>query len=204
MRLIVALSVFTLLLLAAVATMTMKTIHIVQRVAVVKFVSGEAYVERFGLESRRKPLMKGMLVKTFDVVHTGENGRVILRWVDDFQIELKPKTVLRVLRSSFDKGKNTTTSLFFLRTGEAITRFERELSPGSVFELRTPVVMAAVRGTEFSIGVNQDNSVTVKVYSGVVTLKISSTGKEIELKGGEMARFNPNGSYKVFTILESH
>ncbi|MCX7777589.1 MAG: FecR family protein [Armatimonadetes bacterium] len=203
MRLIVALAFFVLLLLAAVAVMSTKTIQIAQRVSVVKFVSGEAYVERFGLESKRKPLKKGMLVKTFDVVRTGENGRVILRWVDDFQIELKPKTVLRVLRSSFDKGKGTTTSLFFLRSGEAVAKFERKLSPGSTFELRTPVVMAAVRGTEFSTRIERDGSVTVKVYSGVVTLKVSSTGKEFALKVGEVAHFRPDGSYKISGVSEA-
>lgn len=204
MRLIIALTIFMLLLLAALATMSTKTIHIVQRVAVVKFVSGEAYVERFGLKGKRKPLEKGMLVKTFDVVRTGNDGRVILHWVDDFQIELKPKTVLRVLRSSFDKGKRTTTSLFLLRMGEAITKFERELSSGSTFELRTPVVTAAVRGTEFSMSVDQNSLVTVKVYTGVVVLKIPSTGNELELRGGEMAHFKPDGSYEVLKISELH
>lgn len=202
MRLIVGVGIFTVALLIAVIMMCTKTIQIMQRVAVVKLVSGKVYVERFGLEGKRKELKKGMLVKTFDVVRTGDDGHVVLHWVDDFQIELKPKSVLRVLRSSFEKDKKTTTSLLFLEAGEAVTRFKRKLSPGSKFELRTPIVMAAVRGTEFSMQVCDDNSTIIKVYSGVVSIRIAPTGKEIELHKGNMAIIGAGGAYKVGGISE--
>ncbi|MFA4043752.1 MAG: hypothetical protein HZRFUVUK_000530 [Candidatus Fervidibacterota bacterium] len=200
MRLIALTGILMLVLLVIVATMSTKTIQVVGRVAVVKFVSGKAYVERFGLKGRKTPLKKGMLVKTFDVVHTEEDGRIILHWVDGFQIELKPNTTLRILRSSFDKGKKTTTSLFLLRSGEVLTRFERKLTPGSTFEIRTPIVVAAVRGTEFGMRIDNDGSVVVKVYSGVVVLNIASGGVRLEVEGGKMVHINSNGTYSISEI----
>ncbi|HID07594.1 MAG TPA: hypothetical protein EYP10_10680 [Armatimonadetes bacterium] len=196
MRLTIVVGIMMLTLIALVSVISLNTVRVMQRVATVRVVEGEAFVHRAGRESKRIPLKQGMLVKTFDVIRTGKLGRVVLHWVDDFELEIKPNTVLRIMRSSFNKSTKATISLFFLRTGEAVARVQRPLTPRSRFELRTPIVTAAVRGTAFSVRVNEDKSVTVKVFEGVVRLTIKPTGAVVTLREGQRMRISSSGIYE--------
>jgi len=120
----------------------------------------------------------GMEVKEGDTVYTFSNSTVEIKF-DSGKIKVKENTTLSISQNLIDKAKDRSISRFTLWLGGVIAKVEKVLKAEDKFEIHTPVVVCAVRGTEFSVEVDKDKATKVKVISGKVSVEDFSK-KEVQ------------------------
>ncbi len=124
-----------------------------------------------------------------DSVRTGQDSRASILCVDETQLKLNENTVV-VLKSSAlsarmglavpatDSGPGG--SLYEVPAGEIWLRNKNEKTR---FEVHTPAVTAAIRGTEFNLRVDQAGATSLVLLEGKLTL--ANPQGQIELDPGE-------------------
>lgn len=129
-----------------------------------------------------------------DTVKTAQNSRVSILCIDETQLKLNENTVL-VLKSSMPSPRlgiatpaahtGTDRSLYEVPKGEVWLRNKSEKVR---FDVETPAVTAAIRGTEFNLKVNNEGTATLVLLEGKI--RLNNPQGEIDLNPGEegMAR----------------
>lgn len=107
---------------------------------------GEVFVERPG--GARTPLAAATLLRAGDVVTTGAQSSVSLRFADGSRALLGPGSRLRVERHVKRAAGGGFDTQLQLDRGAVETRVQ-PARPSPRFELRTPVANLGVRGTDF-------------------------------------------------------
>lgn len=100
-----------------------------------------------------------------DFVRTRDAARMALLFADDTQLRLHQNTVLQV-KGVATAAQPVTTLL--LNAGRAWTQTRR--TDGSRLQLETPAAVAAIRGTDWHISVEDDGRTLLTVLSGTVEL----------------------------------
>jgi hypothetical protein len=170
MRKAAVLLVGALALLLFIGASMIQSLFVIQRFAAVREVSGKVEVKAAG-EEAFGPLGDARHVRAGDVVRTAEDGGVTLNWVDGSRIRLGPNTEMTVLQCQIDKTKQAQSYLFKLDVGQVWVRVLQTLGRQSKFEIQTPTATAAVRGTVFSVEVDDAGATTVSVLKGEVALE---------------------------------
>ncbi|UCC68494.1 MAG: FecR domain-containing protein [Armatimonadota bacterium] len=148
----------------------MHTLTIVQRLAVVDVVEGRAEVLVHG-RGDPVPLEVGRLVRAGDLVRTGPGSAVELRWVGwagGMRIRIDHDTRFWVTRSIINKSAGEGEARLRVDLGKVWLRLRQALTGKSKFEVETPTVVAAVRGTVFSVAVTGDGTSEIEVFEGKV------------------------------------
>ncbi len=123
----------------------------------------------------------GTLLADGDRVRTGEYSRAALRYPSGHIIRLNEFSTIRLSQTStFEGAKKTALEL---KKG-ALYFFSRQ--PESESDIKTAAVNAAIRGTEFEIRVNDDQSTELSMFEGRVDL--SNAVGSLALSPGERAR----------------
>ena len=148
----------------------MQSLFVIQRLAAVTNVAGSVSILPQGAKAfvglgDRKRVLAG------DVVRTGSDGWLTLKWVDNSKIRVGPGTTLKVLRCQFSPSRDADTYLFKMDVGQVWVRVLKALSKPSKFEIATPTATAAVRGTVFSVKVAPDGKTQVTVLEGEVRVR---------------------------------
>lgn len=134
-------------------------------VAAVVAVRGKATVERGGKRLDAQPKLG---IELQDLVATSEGGRVKLLFIDDSVLTLAEKSRMSVdtfIHSRSDRGK----SLFNLLDGKM-----RTVVGKTRFEVKTPTVVAAARGTVILFDVGSQNGqqfTRVSCLEGIVEVR---------------------------------
>jgi len=138
-------------------------------IAAVVAVRGSATVERAGKTLTAQPRLG---IELQDTVATAVGGRVKLLFIDDSVLTLAEKTRMSVdtfIHSRTDRG----TSLFNLLDGKM-----RAVVGKTKFEVKTPTVVAAARGTVILFDVGMENGqpfTRITCLEGIVDVR-SLTG----------------------------
>jgi len=124
-----------------------------------------------------------------DTVRTAQNSRVSILCIDETQLKLNENTVL-VLKSSMPSPRlgtatsathtGTDRSLYEVPKGEIWLRNKSEKVR---FDVQTPAVTAAIRGTEFNLKVNEEGAAELVLLEGKI--RLSNPQGEIDLDPGE-------------------
>ncbi|MBL0058819.1 MAG: FecR domain-containing protein [Elusimicrobia bacterium] len=148
---------------------------------VVKSVRGNAEIHRSKSQANRwRALQKGASVKPGDTVRTGKNARLELKIDDGSRVVLGSKSRVQVAESA-------PSRIFNLAVGR-IKSFVKKLQPESKFEIRTPLATAAVRGTVFEMGFDEEAKAGfLDVDRGVVAL--SQDGRALDVRAGQRMDF---------------
>lgn len=151
---------------------------------VVKSVRGDAQIQKANSQTNRwRALTKGTPVKPGDTVRTGTNARLELKIDDGSRVVLGSRSRVQVAESA-------PSRIFSLSVGR-VKAFIKKLRPQTKFEIRTPLAAAAVRGTVFEIGYDQEQSTGfLEVDRGVVAL--SQEGRQVDVRAGERMGFMKN------------
>jgi hypothetical protein len=112
----------------------------------------------------------GDLVRAGDRIRTGRAAHVGVHWADGSRIEVGPESELVVQRCRINKLRKTRSTHFRLNLGEIWLRLRGTINRGSKFEVETPTIVAAVRGTIFSVKVLHDGTTHLQVYEGQVDI----------------------------------
>lgn len=107
---------------------------------------GEVFVESAG--AARAPLAAAALLRAGDVITTGVQSSVSLRFADGSRALLGPGGRLRVERHVRRGANGGVDTLLRMDSGAMETRVQ-PARPAPRFELRTPVANLGVRGTDF-------------------------------------------------------
>lgn len=148
---------------------------------VVKSVRGEAQIQKANSQtSRWRALKKGIPIKPGDTVRTGNNARLELKIDDGSRVVMGSRSRVKVAESA-------PSRIFSLAVGR-VKAFVHKLRPQSKFEIRTPLAAAAVRGTVFEMGFDEEQSSGfLAVDRGVVEL--SQDDRQLDVHAGERMGF---------------
>jgi tetratricopeptide (TPR) repeat protein len=140
-------------------------------------------------KSSWEPGVNGCQLFAGDSIKTGPDSRVSILCVDETQLKLNENTVV-VLKSSVPSQrlgvvvpaaqKYPGASLYQVQAGEAWLRNKNDKAR---FEVHTPAVTAAIRGTELNIRVDRNGSTSVVLLEGRLTL--ANPQGQLDLDPGE-------------------
>lgn len=133
------------------------------RKMLVVLAAGDAQVTR---GQNTMPAKVGLVVQQGDLINTG-SGTMDLQTRDGSAIRLKPDTSMEVTALTEGATEQTTMSL---KKGGLLAQVDRQ-AKGSEYKVVTPTAIAGVRGTSYSISVDESgNNPTVRVLDGSVAL----------------------------------
>ncbi|QYD71930.1 FecR domain-containing protein [Paraburkholderia edwinii] len=115
------------------------------------------------------PVSVGMTLGEGDRLRTGNNGFVTLELEDGSHLSLPQDSLIEIgtLRRTALTGAKDRVIL--LRRGEVDSEVTHATQPADRFQIRSPSVVAGVRGTRFRVNYDNDNrSTAVEVLDGAV------------------------------------
>ena len=128
----------------------------------------------------------GESLEAGDLVITGTRSLAVIRLNERAQVKLRENTHL-LIDSASQKAAVT------LQSGGVFARVARSLETmgerAAGFEIRTPTVVAGVRGTEFFVAygrtVEEEADLWLCVNEGIVEVSVPSTGEAVVVNEGE-------------------
>lgn len=144
----------------------------------VEYVAGDVWVEQ---EGSRTPADFGMELETGDRVVTGSDGTAVVTVREGAQIKLRESTAVVI------GGETTSVDL---QSGGIFARVQRAATGGArEFSVRTPTVVAGVRGTEFFVAygrtIEELADVWLCVNEGSVEVAVSDSDRVTIVNEGE-------------------
>jgi len=118
-------------------------------------------------------------------VKCAPNSRAEIQFKNGHRVRLYPNSEITI---GEDKGIATRLNIL---SGK-LRALVKKLKPTEKFEVKTPVAVCAVRGTDFSVEVGENNQVKVEVYEGKVAAREELTGQEKEIPAGTYSEIVPN------------
>ena len=126
--------------------------------------SGQVAVETNG---RQAPARPGMTIHEGQRIITGPGAFATFEMEDASRVTLPSNTSVRVDRLRSVVLTNAPQRVFRLEHGRSTIQATPNPNPNGRFEVRTPVSISAVRGTEFRVGARGDKAQT-EVIKGAV------------------------------------
>ncbi|CAM5201021.1 hypothetical protein CDEF62S_01507 [Castellaniella defragrans] len=96
-------------------------------------------------------LQTGMVLHAGQTLHTGSQGAVTLTLSDHSQLTLDPGTTLQVLQLKKFQGTGLTDTVLEMRSGSLDSSVAPNHQGVGRFEVRTPVTVTGVRGTQLRV-----------------------------------------------------
>lgn len=125
-------------------------------------------------EATRGPLFRTDDLYADELIETVENGALHIRFLDDTKLRLG--SLSRVTLDSFVYDRNTSSGEMVVDLGEGIFRFITGKMNQDGFQVRTPVAVIGVRGTDFIVGVASDGTTTISVIEGAIEVTAREDG----------------------------
>jgi hypothetical protein len=160
----------------------------------VSLVLGKAYVR--SVDGGREPLRIGMSISVDDIIETGTNGHVHVRFVDQALVSVRPSSTLEILRYDYDQ-QNPAASTVKLNLIEGVTRAisgKAAKEARQNFRMNTPIAAIGVRGTDFVVSASKqsvrafvnEGTIVVAPFSGACTAEAFGpcSQNSLELAGG--------------------
>jgi hypothetical protein len=126
--------------------------------------SGKVEVETNG---QRAPARAGMTIQEGQRIITGPGAFATFEMEDASRVTLPSNTTVRVERLRTVTLTNAPQRVFRLDEGRSTIQATPNPNPNGRFEVRTPVSISAVRGTEFRVGAGGDKAQTEVIKGGV-------------------------------------
>jgi len=119
--------------------------------ATVAYASGDASVDGH-------PMQSGMVLHAGQTLHTDGQSAVTLILSDGSQLTLDPGTTLQVLRLKKFQGTGLTDTVLEMKSGSLDSSVAPDHQGVGRFEVRTPVTVTGVRGTQLRIRTGDQGS----------------------------------------------
>jgi len=132
--------------------------------ASVSAFTGPVFIEMNG---QRAPARVGMPLSEGHVVSTGPGAFATFELEDGSRVTLPSNTRVRISKLRQVLINNAPQRVFQLDQGKGTISATPNQTPGARFEVRTPVSVSAVRGTEFRVGADGDAAQTEVLHGAV-------------------------------------
>lgn len=116
-----------------------------------------------------------------DGIRTGDDGRGLIRLVDDSIIQIQSNSHI-VLNTILSPAENKNSVLLFF--GKIWNKVSRKALRRKVFEVQTPTAVCGVRGTDFETASYDDGTMIVKVNTGTVEVDNDVSRKTLSQNQG--------------------
>jgi ferric-dicitrate binding protein FerR (iron transport regulator) len=152
----------------------------------VTFLSGTGFLKRYG-KDQWLPLQQGDLVRVGESLKSGPGSSVEVAFADGSQFLLRENSEITVKVAQ--GGVLHLLRVLYLEAGKVITRVKKATGRDSRFEIETPSALAAARGTEYRVGL--DDKATTRAELLESSISFSSMGATVPLgvDEGSVARF---------------
>jgi hypothetical protein len=144
--------------------------------AEVTLLEGSASIIKAGT-SETIPIHLGDFLHTGDRITTSRKSRIEIKLPDQSYVRFDELTTFEVKSLAFDKKTKKREINIGLILGKTWAGVSKLFNKKGRFAILTRTAVAGVRGTDFRMDVNKDNSAHIKVYSGEVAV---SSVKNIE------------------------
>lgn len=148
---------------------------------IVTFVKGEALLKK-NQDNEWIKLKQGDLIKQGDSIKTEMASTLEITFEDKSVLFMRPNTLLTI-DTSQKKGVFAIINNINLKTGKTISNIKKATGTETRYEVTTPSAIAAARGTDFRISVDEMLSTRAEVLDGKVM--VFASGKTVEVKEGE-------------------
>jgi hypothetical protein len=178
LTLVGGLAVATVLVWLGVAGLLLRTWYaaLVPQTCVVADASGIAQIQTSPGDAW-KPLVAGSILQTGHRIRTGSPASVTVSFFDGSTSLLGPHSELVIAQVGAKRDGSGKVVVVQQVAGTTYSRVDSEQDSLSLFQIQTPSASVAVHGTKFRVGVNPDNSTSVVVIEGEVTV----TGQEVTI-----------------------
>ncbi len=139
--------------------------------------SGEVWVTNLGVQ--RASVTSETTIRAGDQIMTGQTGRVLLVRGEESML-ISPNTVIAIS----DKNADGMTTTIMQRAGSILLEVEKRNVKH--FEVDTPYLAAVVKGTKFSVSLDDTGS-HVEVFRGQVEVSSHKSGDIAQVMPGQTA-----------------
>jgi hypothetical protein len=133
------------------------------------------------------PAADGDIVNDGDRVQTAADSHALVTFFDGSTLEIEPATTVQI-----DEAQTAASGAISIRISQTLGRtwasVQRLTRADSKFEVRTPMLTAAVRGTGFITEVLADGTSTVRTTDGIV--EVTAQGQSVLVGGNNKGRIN--------------
>ena len=129
----------------------------------------------------------GETVNAGDRIRTDAEGRAVVTFFDGSTVEIAPASDLTIEAAAMRDG--AVDLVLSQAIGRTFSSVHKLLDPRSRYEIHTPSLTAAVRGTKFEVEVAADGSAAERTTEGLVA--VSSAGSEVLVPAGAATSATP-------------
>ncbi len=178
LTLVGGLAVATVLVWLGVAGLLLRTWYaaLVPQTCVVADASGVVQIQTSPGDAWQ-PLTAGQVLQSGHRIRTGSPASVSVSFFDGSTSALGPHSELVIAQVGAKRDGNGKVVVAQQVAGTTYNRVDSEQGSLSLFEIQTPSASVVVHGTQFKVGVNPDNSTSVVVIEGEVTV----TGEDVTI-----------------------
>ncbi len=171
-----------------------------QAVARVSGVSGTALLSS-GNSAPALTLMPGYELGPGDKVDTHGGGRVVIELTDGSMIVVQPESVIVI--KDF-RAAISLRELFDIMLGSVRVKINHFGGRPNPYRINSPTASIAVRGTDFSITVNDRGETQVSVYEGIVEVtSLVDPTQSVVIEGGRGVLLVPGQGFELFNVPSS-
>ena len=147
-----------------------------------------------------------MLLKNKDKVETAENGRLALLLDEQKSIEVYPLSVVHVVATG-NSNKNNTKTTLVLEKGSILNEVNTHLGEEENYEVQTPSVCMAVRGTKFKVESRKNdvgtNETYIEVTDGTVEAYRDGEADTVKIDAGYNVIIGEGDKLSEVTLAEN-
>jgi hypothetical protein len=133
----------------------------------------------------------GDIVNTGDLVQTADRSHAMVTFFDGSTLEIEPATTVQI-----EEAASGASGAIAIRISQTIGRtwasVQKLTRADSKFEVRTPTLTAAVRGTAFVTDVLADGTSSVQTTDG--TVQVTGQGQSVLVTAGQTTTTSPNAA----------
>ncbi len=144
----------------------------------IKFMLGKVELMRQGQTKWQKVRFNQKIFEG-DRLRTALNSRVELQMPDGSVIKINENSMFDVKEIKTDENEKSDRQSFTLWVGSLFAKFQKIVEQRQSRRIETPSAVVAVRGTEFDLQVDQQQTTVVRVYKGKVSLRSKTAAGEV-------------------------
>lgn len=155
--------------------------------AIIALVKGKVLLQTKGSKSWLAA-RNGQFMRKGDALKTGPASKAGVVFANGIESRLNSNTAFRIEEENISaKGKGWDT--IRMRIGKI---WIKTLKQGVRFNIKTPIAVCAIRGTEYETGVEKNGRTEVKVFSG--TVEISNEFGSVEVDKDSKSSVDPGAA----------
>ena len=139
-------------------------------------------------EEEWKPLMLHEALKVGTAIKTAKDSSVEITFEDGTSFLIRENSELAVVTAK--KGALHLLRSLYLKSGKVISRIKSATGRDSRFEIETPSALAAARGTEYRVAVDNENNPRVEALENSIDLSAADTTLMLHEGHGSIIRMN--------------